>query len=206
MLSVMDHPLIRHKLTLMRDKNTTTRDFYTLLDEIGELMCYEVFRDLPTESVAIETPIAPCTGEQLSKEVVIVPVLRAGMGLLNGVRRLVPTAKVGFIGLSRDEETLMPHEYFVKLPANLEDAVCIIVDPMLATGGSAVAAIDVLKQNGAKQIKLVSLVGVPEGVKAVNSVHPDVDIILAALDSHLNENGYIVPGLGDAGDRIFGTR
>lgn len=206
MLEVLNHPMITHKLTLMRDKNCTTKDFRENLNEIAELMAYEVCRDLPTVPVEIETPIGPCTGYQLSKEVVIVPILRAGIGLLDGIRKLVPTAKVGFVGLYRDEETLEPHEYFAKFPKGLEESIVMIVDPMLATGGSAVAAIDIMKKRGAKQIKLVCLVGVPEGVNAVQKAHPDVDIYLAAMDDHLNENGYIVPGLGDAGDRIFGTK
>ena len=206
MLTVLNHPLITHKLTLMRNKDTGTKDFRENLDEIAELMAYEVCRDLPTEPVQIETPMGPCTGYQLSREVVIVPILRAGIGLLDGIRRLVPTAKVGFIGLYRDEETLEPHEYFAKFPNNLDEAVVMVVDPMLATGGSAVSAIDAIKKRGAKNIKLVCLVGVPEGVRAVREAHPDVDIYLAALDDRLNEIGYIVPGLGDAGDRIFGTK
>ena len=206
MLEVLNHPMITHKLTLMRDKNCTTKDFRENLNEIAELMAYEVCRDLPTAPVDIETPIGPCTGYQLSKEVVIVPILRAGIGLLDGIRKLVPTAKVGFVGLYRDEETLEPHEYFAKFPKGLEESIVMIVDPMLATGGSAVAAIDIMKKRGAKQIKLVCLVGVPEGVNAVQKAHPDVDIFLAAMDDHLNEVGYIVPGLGDAGDRIFGTK
>ncbi|MBR2825533.1 MAG: uracil phosphoribosyltransferase [Solobacterium sp.] len=206
MLEVLNHPLITHKLTLMRKKETGTKDFRESLDEIAELMAYEVCRELPTKPVEIETPIAKCVGQELSKEVVIVPILRAGIGLLDGIRRLVPTAKVGFIGLFRDEETLQPHEYFAKFPKNLEDSVVMIVDPMLATGGSAVAAIDMVKKRGAKDIKMVCLVGVPEGVKAIQDAHPDVDIYLAAMDEKLNEIGYIVPGLGDAGDRIFGTK
>ena len=206
MLEVLNHPLITHKLTQMRRKETGTKDFRENLDEIAELMAYEVCRDLPVEPVDIETPVAPCTGYQLSKEVVIVPILRAGIGLLDGIRRLVPTAKVGFIGLYRDEKTLQPHEYFAKFPKDLDKAVVMIVDPMLATGGSALAAIQSVKERGAKNIKLVCLVGVPEGVRAVQKEFPDVDIYLAALDDHLNENGYIVPGLGDAGDRIFGTK
>ena len=206
MLEVLNHPLITHKLTLMRNKDTGTKDFRENLDEIAELMAYEVCRDLPTEPVQIETPMGPCTGYQLSREVVIVPILRAGIGLLDGIRRLVPTAKVGFVGLYRDEETLEPHEYFAKFPNNLDEAVVMVVDPMLATGGSAVSAIDAIKKRGAKNIKLVCLVGVPEGVRAVREAHPDVDIYLAALDDRLNEIGYIVPGLGDAGDRIFGTK
>ena len=206
MLTVLNHPLITHKLTLMRNKDTGTKDFRENLDEIAELMAYEVCWDLPTEPVQIETPMGPCTGYQLSKEVVIVPILRAGIGLLDGIRRLVPTAKVGFVGLYRDEETLEPHEYFAKFPNNLDKAVVMVVDPMLATGGSAVSAIDAIKRRGAKNIKLVCLVGVPEGVRAVREAHPDIDIYLAALDDKLNEIGYIVPGLGDAGDRIFGTK
>ena len=206
MLEVLNHPLITHKLTQMRKQSTTTKDFRENLDEIAELMAYEVCRDLPTKPVQIETPVAPCTGFELSKEVVIVPILRAGIGLLDGIRRLVPTAKVGFIGMYRDEKTLEPHEYFAKFPSNLADAIVMIVDPMLATGGSAIDAIEAVKKRGAKQIKLVCLVGAPDGVKAVQSAYPDVDLYLAALDDHLNENGYIVPGLGDAGDRIFGTK
>ena len=206
MLEVLNHPLITHKLTQMRKTKTGTKDFRENLDEIAELMAYEVCRDLPVQPVEIETPVAPCVGYELSKEVIIVPILRAGIGLLDGIRRLVPTAKVGFIGLYRDEETLEPHEYFAKFPKGLEDAVVMVVDPMLATGGSAVAALDAIKARGAKNIKLVCLVGVPEGVKAVQTAHPDVDIYLAAMDDHLKERGYIVPGLGDAGDRIFCTK
>ncbi len=206
MLEVLNHPLITHKLTLMRNKNTGTKDFRENLDEIAELMAYEVCRDLPIQPIDIETPMGPCVGYELSKEVVIVPILRAGIGLLDGIRRLVPTAKVGFVGLYRDEETLQPQEYFSKFPKNLDEAIVMIVDPMLATGGSAVAAIDMVKARGAKSIKLICLVGVPEGAKAVQTAHPDVDIYLAAMDDHLNEIGYIVPGLGDAGDRIFGTK
>ena len=206
MLEVLNHPLITHKLTQMRKTKTGTKDFRENLDEIAELMAYEVCRDLPVQPVEIETPVAPCVGYELSKEVIIVPILRAGIGLLDGIRRLVPTAKVGFIGLYRDEETLEPHEYFAKFPKGLDDAVVMVVDPMLATGGSAVAALDAIKARGAKNIKLVCLVGVPEGVNAVQTAHPDVDIYLAAMDDHLNERGYIVPGLGDAGDRIFGTK
>ena len=206
MLEVLNHPLITHKLTLMRMKETGTKDFRENLDEIAELMAYEVCRDLPVRPIDIETPMAKTVGYELSKEVVIVPILRAGIGLLDGIRRLIPTAKVGFIGLYRDEETLEPHEYFAKFPKNLEESIIMIVDPMLATGGSAIAAIDMIKKRGAKNIRLVCLVGAPEGAKAVQEAHPDVDIYLAAMDDHLNEIGYIVPGLGDAGDRIFGTK
>lgn len=206
MLEILNHPLILHKLTIMRNKDTGTKAFRENLDEIAELMAYEVCRDLPTHPVDIETPIGPTIGHELSKEIVIVPILRAGIGLLDGIRRLVPTAKVGFIGMYRDEETLKPVEYFAKFPSNLADAIVMVVDPMLATGGSANDALEAIKKRGAKNIKLVCLVGAPEGVKAVQEAHPDVDIYLAALDDHLNENGYIVPGLGDAGDRIFGTK
>ncbi|HCK87891.1 MAG TPA: uracil phosphoribosyltransferase [Erysipelotrichaceae bacterium] len=206
MLEVLDHPLITHKLTLMRKKETGTKDFRENLDEIAELMAYEICRDLPVRPIDIETPIGPTTGYELSKEVVIVPILRAGVGLLDGIRRLVPTAKVGFIGMYRDEETLEPHEYFAKFPKGLDEAIVMIVDPMLATGGSACDAISLIKERGAKNIKLICLVGAPEGVKAVTEKHPDVDVYLAALDEKLNEVGYIVPGLGDAGDRIFGTK
>jgi uracil phosphoribosyltransferase len=206
MLEVLNHPMITHKLTLMRKKETGTKDFRENLDEIAELMAYEVCRDLPLRPLDIETPMGPCTGYELAKPVVIVPILRAGIGLLDGIRRLVPTAKVGFIGLYRDEETLEPHEYFAKFPKDLDQAIVMVVDPMLATGGSAIDAITMVKARGARQIKMVCLVGAPEGVKALQKAHPDVDIYLAALDDHLNEIGYIVPGLGDAGDRIFGTK
>ena len=206
MLEVLNHPMITHKLTLMRKKETGTKDFRENLDEIAELMAYEVCRDLPLRPLDIETPMGPCTGYELAKPVVIVPILRAGIGLLDGIRRLVPTAKVGFIGLYRDEETLEPHEYFAKFQKDLDQAIVKVVDPMLATGGSAIDAITMVKARGAKQIKMVCLVGAPEGVKALQKAHPDVDIYLAALDDHLNEIGYIVPGLGDAGDRIFGTK
>lgn len=203
---ILNHPLITHKLTQMRNKETKTKDFRQNLDEIAGLMAYEVCRDLPLKSVAIETPICSMEGKELLNDIVLVPILRAGLGLVNGINNLIPTAKVGFVGLYRDEETLIPHEYFAKFPENLENAVNLILDPMLATGGSAVAAIDMIKKRGAKTIKLVCLVGAPEGVKAVEKAHPDVDIYLASLDEYLNEKGYIVPGLGDAGDRIFGTK
>ncbi len=206
MLEVLDHPLITHKLTLMRMKETGTKDFRENLDEIAELMAYEVCRDLPVRPIDIETPMGKTVGYELSKEIVICPILRAGIGLLDGIRRLVPTAKVGFIGMYRNEETLEPVEYFAKFPNNLDKAITMIVDPMLATGGSAIDAINAVKKRGANNIKLVCLVGAPEGVKAVQEAHPDVDIYLAALDEKLNEIGYIVPGLGDAGDRIFGTK
>jgi uracil phosphoribosyltransferase len=206
MLTVFDHPLITHKLNIMRDKNTGTKDFRDNLDEIGGLMVYEVTRDLPLKDEEIETPICTYTGKTLAKDVVVVPILRAGLGMVTGILNLIPTAKVAHVGMYRDEETLEPHPYFEKYPKNIKDAVTIVVDPMLATGGSAIAAIDMVKKQGAKNIKMVSLVGAPEGVKALEQAHPDVDLYLAALDDHLNEHGYIVPGLGDAGDRIFGTK
>lgn len=206
MLTVFNHPLISHKLTIMRDKNTSTKDFRDNLDEIGSLMVYEVTRDLPLEDHEIETPMCKMTGSKLAKDVIVVPILRAGLGMTTGIMNLIPTAKVAHVGLFRDEKTLEPHTYFEKYPKNIADAYVIVVDPMLATGGSSVAAIDMVKKQGAKNIKLVCLVGVQEGVDNVEKHHPDVDIYLAALDDHLNEHGYIVPGLGDAGDRIFGTK
>ena len=206
MLHVLDHPLIKHKLTQMRQKDTGTKDFRQNLDEIAGLMAYEITRDVPTQKVSIVTPVAPCETEELAKEIVLVPILRAGLGMVNGIRNLIPTAKVGHVGLYRDEETLEPHEYYAKFPSNLPDAVVFVLDPMLATGGSASAAITIVKQRGAKLVKLICLVGAPEGVQRIVEDHPDVDIYLAALDEKLDEHGYIVPGLGDAGDRIFGTK
>ena len=206
MLYVLDHPLIKHKLTQMRQKDTGTKDFRQNLDEIAGLMAYEITRDVPTQKVSIVTPVAPCETEELAKEIVLVPILRAGLGMVNGIRNLVPTAKVGHVGLYRDEVTLEPHEYYAKFPSNLPEAVVFVLDPMLATGGSASAAITIVKKRGAKTVKLICLVGAPEGVQRIVDDHPDVDIYLAALDEKLNEHGYIVPGLGDAGDRIFGTK
>ena len=206
MLAVFDHPLIKHKLTIMRKKETGTKDFRQNLDEIGGLMVYEVTRDLPLNEIPIETPLCQTIGYEMAKDVVIVPILRAGLGVVNGIQNLIPTARIAHIGMYRDEETLEPHPYFEKYPSNMDEAAVIIVDPMLATGGSSVAAIDMVKKQGATSIKLVCLVGAPEGVKVVEEAHPDVDIYLASLDDHLNEKGYIVPGLGDAGDRIFGTK
>jgi len=206
MITVLNHPLITHKLTQMRKESTGTKDFRQNLDEIAGLMAYEISRDLPLQSIDIQTPVAKCSTFELEKEIVLVPILRAGLGMVNGIRDLIPTAKVGHIGLYRDEKTLEPHEYFAKFPSNMPDSVVMILDPMLATGGSASAAITLLKKRGAKIIKLVCLVGAPEGVRRIEKEHPDVDIFLAALDEKLNEVGYIVPGLGDAGDRIFGTK
>lgn len=206
MLHVLEHPLITHKLAIMRSKDTSTKDFRQNLDEIAGLMAYEITRDVPTCDVVVETPMGDCNTKTLATDIVLVPILRAGLGMVNGICDLVPTVKVAHIGLYRDEETLEPHEYFAKYPKCMDDAVVMIVDPMLATGGSANAAITMVKRQGAKNIRLVCLVGAPEGVKAVEEQHPDVDIYLAALDEKLNEKGYIVPGLGDAGDRIFGTK
>lgn len=206
MVTVLEHPLITHKLALIRNKETGHKDFRENLDEIASLMAYEVCRDLPTEDVHIETPMGPCDTKMLSGEIILVPILRAGMGLVNGIMDLIPTAKVGFIGLYRDEKTLEPVEYFAKFPKELPEGIVLVLDPMLATGGSAIAAVDMIKKRGAKNIRMVCLVGAPEGVKAFTEAHPDVDLYLAALDDHLNEIGYIVPGLGDAGDRIYGTK
>ena len=206
MVTVLNHPLITHKLAIMRDEKTCTKDFSQQLDEIASLMAYEVSRDLPVKDVEVKTPMAVCKTQMLAKDVILVPILRAGMGMTQGIRNLIPTAKVGFIGLYRNEETLEPVEYFAKFPKNLDDAIVMVLDPMLATGGSSSAALDMIKKRGAKNIKLVCLVGAPEGVNYVEEHHPDVDIYLAALDEKLNDIGYIVPGLGDAGDRIFGTK
>ncbi|GAX08877.1 MAG TPA: uracil phosphoribosyltransferase [Lactobacillus sp.] len=204
---VMDHPLIQHKLTIIRDKNCGTKVFREVVDEITMLMAYDVARDMPLKDVEIETPIAKTTVKTLAgKKVAIVPILRAGIGMVDGIMKLIPAAKIGHIGMYRDEKTLEPHEYFVKLPADIDQRQIFVVDPMLATGGSSIMAIDALKKRGASNIKFVCLVAAPEGVKALRKAHPDVDIYTAALDDHLNEDGYIVPGLGDAGDRLFGTK
>jgi len=205
-LVVVDHPLIDHKLSIIRNKNTGTRDFRQAVNEVGGLMAYEITRDLPTRDVDVVTPIEKTTCRVLAKEVVIVPILRAGIGMVEGIQNLIPTAKVGHVGMYRDEETLEPHEYYAKFPEELPDSSVLIVDPMLATGGSVDAAIKAVKDRGAKDIRFVGLVGAPEGVKRIQEAHPDVDIYLAALDEKLNEVGYIVPGLGDCGDRLFGTK
>lgn len=204
---VIDHPLVQHKLTLMRDKSCGTKDFRQLLSEIAMFMFYEVTRSLPMEEIEIETPICKCKSKVISgKKLGIVPILRAGLGMVDGVTTLVPTVKVGHIGMYRDPETHLPVEYYCKLPPDVEERDLVVLDPMLATGGSSIAAINALKQRGCKSIRLMCLVGCPEGVKAVQEAHPDVDLYIAAIDDHLNENKYIVPGLGDAGDRIFGTK
>ena len=203
---VIDHPLIQHKLTLMRKKETGTKDFRELLEEIAMLMTYEIARDFQLKDVDIETPVAKCKSKVLAgKKVGVVPILRAGLGMLNGVVNMIPAAKVGHIGLYRDPETLKPVEYYCKLPKDVGERELIVVDPMLATGGSYSAALTMLKEKGAKSMILMCLVSAPEGIRLVNKEHPDVPIYVAAIDDHLNDKGYIVPGLGDAGDRIFGT-
>ena len=205
-LHIVDHPLITHKLTIMRQKDTGSKDFRQLLDEIAMLMGYELTRDLPLEDIEIETPLVSMTGKIMAgRKLAVVPILRAGLGMVDGFLRLVPVAKVGHIGLYRDPETHKPVEYYCKLPSDVEERLVILVDPMLATGGSAVDALTMLKARGCKNIRFMCLVAAPEGVKAVQEAHPDVDIYTAALDDHLNEHAYIIPGLGDAGDRIFGT-
>lgn len=204
---VVDHPLVQHKLTLMRRTECSTKDFRQLLEEIAMLMAYEVTRDLPMKEIEIETPVAKCNSKIIAgKKLGIVPILRAGLGMVDGVMNIVPSAKVGHIGLYRDPETHKPVEYYCKLPTDVADRNLIVVDPMLATGGSAIAAIDFIKQRGCKSITMMCLVGCPEGVKALQEAHPDVDLYIAAIDEKLNENKYIVPGLGDAGDRLFGTK
>lgn len=204
---VVDHPLVQHKLTLMRQTECSTKDFRQLLDEIAMLMTYEVTRDLPLQEIEIETPITKCKSKIIAgRKLGIVPILRAGLGMVDGVLNIVPSAKVGHIGLYRDPETHMPVEYYCKLPTDINERQLIVVDPMLATGGSAIAAIDFIKQRGCKDITMMALVGCPEGVAALQAAHPDVDIYIAAIDEKLNENKYIVPGLGDAGDRLFGTK
>ncbi|MDF7626919.1 uracil phosphoribosyltransferase [Leuconostocaceae bacterium ESL0723] len=200
------HPLIQHKLTIIRDRSVGTKDFRSLVDEIAMLMTYEVCRDLPLKDVKVHTPVAETVQKELSgKKLAVVPILRAGLGMVDGILQLIPAAKVGHIGMYRDEVTLEPVEYFVKLPDDIEKREVLLVDPMLATGGSAKDAIDALKKRGAQNINLITLVSAPEGVKTVQDAHPDVDIYTASIDEGLNENGYIVPGLGDAGDRLFGT-
>lgn len=203
---ILNHALVSHKMTNIRKKDTNTKDFYQNVNEIAGLMAYEISRDFPLKDVKIETPITKTVQKELACDIVIVPILRAGMGMVEGIRNLIPTAKVGFIGMYRDEETLEPHEYFCKLPETIKTGITLLVDPMLATGGSAVAAVNLLKQKGATNIKYVGLVGAPEGVKTLEEAHPDIDIYLAALDEKLNSKGYIVPGLGDCGDRLFGTK
>ena len=204
---VMDHPLVAHKLTILRDKDTSVKDFREIVSEIGMLITYEATRDLPLTEKEVETPICKTTAPTLTgKKFAVVPILRAGLGLVDGVLRMVPSARVGHIGMFRDEETLEPHVYFCKLPKDVAERDIMVVDPMLATGGSADAAISALKERGCNNIKLMVLVAAPEGIARIQSSHPDVDIFCGVVDKGLNERGYIVPGLGDAGDRIFGTK
>ena len=204
---VYDHPLIQHKLSIIRDKNTSVKEFRELVSEIASLMCYEATRDLQTEIIDVETPIGPAKARHLAgKKLAVVPILRAGLGMVDGILKLVPSAKVGHIGLFRDPETLDPVKYYCKMPNDIANRNVIVLDPMLATGGSASAAITFIKEYGCKSIKLMNLIGAPEGIARIQADHPDVDIYIAAVDEKLNEHGYIVPGLGDAGDRIFGTK
>ncbi len=204
---ITNHPLIQHKLSILRDKNTGNKEFRTLISEIAMLECYEATRDLPLKEIEIETPVAIAKQHDLDgKKMAIVPILRAGLGMVDGIHALIPSAKVGHIGLYRDPETLMPVEYYNKMPADMEERDVIVLDPMLATGGSAIDAISQIKKLNPKSIKFMCIISAPEGLKALSEAHPDVDIYAAAMDDHLNEHGYIVPGLGDAGDRIFGTK
>ena len=203
----MDHPLIKHKISLMRDENTGTKDFRVLAEEIAMLMGYEALRDLPTELVSVKSPVAESMQPMIwGKKLAVVPILRAGLGMVNGILALVPTAKVGHIGLYRDEVTHEPHEYYCKLPEHIDERLVILPDPMLATGGSAIQAVDFIKAKGCTNIKFMCIIAAPEGLEALKEAHPDIDIYVGNLDDHLNENAYIVPGLGDAGDRIFGTK
>ncbi|NKX44573.1 uracil phosphoribosyltransferase [Roseicyclus persicicus] len=206
-LTVVNHPLVQHKLSIMREKDTSTKSFRQLLREISLLLAYEVTRELPMTTMQIETPLCPMEAPTIEgKKLALVSILRAGNGLLDGILDLIPNARVGFVGLYRDPETLQPVQYYFKVPSELEDRVTIVVDPMLATGNSSVAAIDLLKKAGANNIRFLCLLAAPEGVARMKAAHPDVPIVTAALDSHLNDHGYIVPGLGDAGDRMYGTK
>jgi uracil phosphoribosyltransferase len=206
-VTVIDHPLVRHKLTIMRKKETSTAQFRRLLREISTLLCYEVTRDLPLEPVAIETPVGPMQGQAIEgKKLVFVPILRAGLGLVEGMLDLVPSARVGHVGLYRDPETLQAFEYYFRAPEDVADRLCVVIDPMLATANTAVAALDRLKERGVDRLRFVCLVASPEGIERLRAFHPDVPIWTAAIDDGLNGHGYIVPGLGDAGDRLFGTR
>jgi uracil phosphoribosyltransferase len=206
MLTVTKHPLITHKLSILRSKETNTKEFRETLNEVAALMAYEISRDLPLSDVDIETPLAGMKTGMLASEIVLIPILRAGLGMVEGISRLIPTAKIGHIGLYRDHDTLAPVSYYSKFPKTILNSIVMLLDPMLATGGSAADAISLIKEEGAQRIKLICVVGTPEGVKKIEEEHPDVAIYLAALDDGLNEQGYIVPGLGDSGDRLFGTK
>lgn len=206
-VTIMDHPLIKHKISMLRDKNTGTNEFRTLVEEIAMLMGFEALRDLPTEDVEIETPIETTKQPMIAgKKLAVVPILRAGLGMVGGILNLVPTAKVGHIGLYRDPETHEPHEYYCKLPAPIDQRTILVVDPMLATGGSGADAVSMIKEHGGKNIKFMCIIAAPEGLKKLHEAHPDIQIYVGSLDRELNENAYICPGLGDAGDRIFGTK
>ncbi len=205
MLNILTHPLLKHKLTILRRKETGTKEFRETLGEISELMVYETTKDLIIRDITVETPLGKCATHELACEVVLIPVLRAGLGMVDGITNLIPEARIGHIGIYRDHKSLKPVTYYSKFPENLSGAVVLVLDPMLATGGSATVTISDLKEHGARKIKLVCIIGAPEGIERIRKDHPDVDIYLAGLDEKLNENGYIVPGLGDAGDRLFGT-
>ena len=205
MVNLIKHPLLTHKLSILRRKETKTKEFRETLKDIAALMVYEITRDLPSKKVTVETPLGSCNAEELASEVTLIPVLRAGLGMVEGIAELIPMARIGHIGIYRDHNTLKPTTYYSKFPPNLSGSIVIVLDPMLATGGSASDAIQILKDNGAKIIKLVCIVGAPEGVERISKDHPDIQVYLAGLDEKLNKNGYIVPGLGDAGDRLFGT-
>ena len=206
-ITVTNHPLIQHKVSIIRDKNTSSKDFRTIIGEIAMLMCYEATRDLELTEVEVETPVAVAKVKKLSgKKLAVVPILRAGLGMVDGITALIPSARIGHIGLYRDEETLEPKEYYCKLPNDIANRLVVILDPMLATGGSAVAAVNFIKEKGCKNIKFMSLIAAPEGIKKLTESHPDIQLYCGCIDDKLNENGYIIPGLGDAGDRIFGTK
>ena len=204
---ILEHPLIKHKISMLRDKNTGTNEFRKLIEEIAMLMGYEALRDLPVKDVQIETPIETCMTPMIAgRKLAIVPILRAGLGMVSGIQALVPTAKIGHIGLYRDEKTHEPHEYYCKLPSPIEERLIVVTDPMLATGGSAVAAVNFIKQHGGKKIKFMSIIAAPQGIERLMEAHPDIQLYVGHIDRELNENAYICPGLGDAGDRIFGTK
>ena len=206
-VTIFDHPLIRHKVAILRDEKTSMKEFRELVEEITTLMVYEAFKDVPTKKVIVKTPLEETEQEMVADNAItIVPILRAGLGMVNGVHTLFPTARVGHIGLYRDEETLEPHEYYCKLPQGIENSVVLVLDPMLATGGSSIDAVTMLKRRGCKDIRIMNIIGAPEGINALHAAHPDVKVYVSTVDRQLNENGYILPGLGDAGDRLFGTK